>query len=272
MRFTFVSNSHNLMPSVEQDPYAFADGGVHRCQVRGEPVTNEMHLSERQRHILEVVRAGVTENGYPPSVREIADQVGLASPSTVKHHLDALEKAGLVQRQPRRPRAIGLSPSPSAPSETDDPSTSPLSPPTPDGPPLVTVEVPVTHAEQGAASVPLVGRIAAGVPITADQYVEDVFELPTRLTGRGSLFMLEVSGDSMINAGILDGDFVVVRAQATAHDGDMVAAMIDGEATVKILSHADGHVWLMPRNPDFSPIPGDHSTILGRVVTVIRSL
>jgi SOS-response transcriptional repressor, LexA len=120
--------------------------------------------------------------------------------------------------------------------------------------------------------VPLVGRIAAGSPITAEQHVEDVFELPTSLTGRGDLFMLEVRGESMVDAGILDGDYVVVRAQATAEDGQVVAAMIDGEATVKVLSHTGGHVWLMPRNTDYSPIPGDEATVLGRVVTVIRSL
>lgn len=239
------------------------------------------NLSPRQLQILEVVRDSVDDHGYPPSVREIADRVGLASPSTVKHHLDALERAGCLQRVPGRPRALEVAPlgrsalpSP-APTRTALPEGRPTADDhgTADLPPaLVTVEVPVTHAEEAASPVPLVGRIAAGSPITAEQHVEDVFELPTSLTGRGDLFMLEVSGESMVEAGILDGDYVVVRAQATADDGQVVAAMIDGEATVKVLSHSDGHVWLLPRNADYSPIPGDEATVLGRVVTVIRSL
>lgn len=245
------------------------------------------NLSNRQMQILEVVRVSVDGHGYPPSVREIADRVGLASPSTVKHHLDALERAGCLQRVPGRPRALEVSAhgravlagtsgeapttlppvGPEAGSPATDDTSSRAAPPR-----LVTVEVPVTHSEDGAAAVPLVGRIAAGAPITAEQHVEDVFELPTSLTGRGDLFMLEVNGESMVEAGILDGDYVVVRAQATAEDGQVVAAMIEGEATVKVLSHTGGHVWLMPRNADYSPIPGDEATILGRVVTVIRSL
>ena len=130
----------------------------------------------------------------------------------------------------------------------------------------------VEHADSDSGAVPLVGRIAAGSPITAEQYVEDVFALPTRLTGRGDLFMLEVSGQSMVDAGILDGDYVVVRAQADAQSGDFVAAMIDGEATVKEFSRSGGHVWLLPHNEDYAPIPGDGATVLGKVVTVIRSL
>ena len=132
------------------------------------------------------------------------------------------------------------------------------------------IEIPVSHADQDTVPVPLVGQIAAGAPITAEQHVEDTFELPTSLTGQGNVFMLRVNGESMIDAGILDGDYVVVRSQPTAVDGQTVAAMIDGEATVKILSHADGHVWLLPKNESYSPIPGDEATILGLVVTVIR--
>lgn len=239
----------------------------------------EPNLSPRQIQILEVVRASVDGHGYPPSVREIADRVGLASPSTVKHHLDALERAGCLQRVPGRPRALEVSTLGRAALPTPAGATGQASAPTPgtdDGvaapPALVTVEVPVSRGDEAASAVPLVGRIAAGSPITAEQHVEDVFELPTSLTGRGELFMLEVRGESMVEAGILDGDYVVVRAQATAEDGQVVAAMIDGEATVKVLSHTGGHVWLMPRNADYSPIPGDEATVLGRVVTVIRSL
>ena len=242
-------------------------------------------LSKRQSQILDVVRASVERHGYPPSVREIAQAVGLASPSTVKHHLDALERAGYLQRAAGRPRALEVAAAlPAAPSATSplppgDVASSPadLSAPAPApgaaAPAVTTVEVPVAVAEDGQSThIPLVGRIAAGEPITAEQYVEDVFEIPTRLTGRGTLFMVEVHGDSMVDAGILDGDYVVVRAQSTAEDSEVVAAMIDGEATVKVLSHADGHVWLMPRNADYSPIPGDQAIILGRVVTVLRAL
>ena len=116
------------------------------------------------------------------------------------------------------------------------------------------------------------GRIAAGGPILADQVVEDVFPLPRQLVGKGDLFMLKVVGDSMVDAAICDGDWVVVRRQPVAEQGEVVAAMIDGEATVKTLKRIDGHVWLMPHNPAFEPIPGDESTILGRVVSVLRSL
>ena len=134
------------------------------------------------------------------------------------------------------------------------------------------IEIPVSHVEEEGTAIPLVGRIAAGSPITAEQHVEDVFHLPTSITGRGDLFMLEVSGQSMIDAGIFDGDYVVIRSQNEARNGEFVAAMIDGEATVNELSITDGHVWLLPHNKDYSPIPGDEATILGKVVTVIRSL
>ena len=137
---------------------------------------------------------------------------------------------------------------------------------------IVTVEIPTGHVDEDASAIPLVGRIAAGAPITAEQAIEDIFQLPTRLTGHGELFMLEVHGDSMVDAGILDGDFVVIRSQSTAINGEFVAAMIDGEATVKEFSRTSDHVWLLPHNQDYAPIPGDNATIMGRVVTVIRSL
>lgn len=229
-------------------------------------------LTSRQLSILEAVHASVSDNGFPPSLREIGEAVGLTSPSTVKHHLDALEEAGYLQRVPGRPRAMELSPRAKqllniTPTPPEDGAASPA--------PIaqvVTLELPAAHAEGDAAAVPLVGRIAAGAPITAEQYVEDVFELPTRLTGTGTLFMLEVSGDSMHEGGIFDGDFVVVRSQNTARNGEIVAAMIDGEATVKELSHKDGHVWLLPHNSAYEPILGDEATILGKVVTVLRAL
>lgn len=218
-------------------------------------------LSERQLQILEVIQQSVNERGYAPSVREIGEAVGLASPSTVKHHLDVLEQHGALARQAGTPRAIDLR------SSDTEPPTDKAGAVT-----AVTVEVPVVTAEGDATAVPLVGRIAAGAPITAEQAVEDYFALPTRLTGGGQLFVLEVVGDSMIDAAICDGDFVVVRSQPSAEDGEIVAAAIDDEATVKVLSHTGGHRWLLPRNENFSPIPGDHATILGKVVTVIRPL
>ncbi len=216
---------------------------------------NPKPLSKRQQQILDVVRSSVEARGFPPSMREIAAAVGLSSVSTVKHHLDALEEAGFIMRDARRPRAIELR-SEGAAKKPD----------------LAGYAVPVTVAEGECVSAPLVGRIAAGSPITAEQSVEDVFSLPTRVTGTGKLFVLEVSGDSMIDAAICDGDFVVVRSQQTAENGTIVAALIEGEATVKVFSQTDGHVWLLPRNDDYAPIPGDQATILGRVVTVIRAL
>jgi repressor LexA len=121
-------------------------------------------------------------------------------------------------------------------------------------------------------NVPLVGRIAAGIPITAEQQVEDVLPLPRTLVGNGELFMLKVVGDSMIDAAICDGDWVVIRQQATANNGDIVAAMLDEEATVKVFKQRDGHTWLLPQNSAYEPILGDHATVLGKVVTVLRSL
>ncbi len=211
-------------------------------------------LTLRQQQILNVVRESIAQRGYPPSLREIGRAVNLTSPSTVKHHLDALEKAGYIQRDAGRPRAIDLRGESSEPKVAD------------------AAAIPVVVADGEAVNAPLVGRIAAGSPITAEQHVEDVFCLPTRLTGTGELFVLEVSGDSMVDAAICDGDFVVVRSQNTAENGQIVAAMIDGEATVKVLSVTSGEVWLLPRNDDYAPIPANDAVILGKVVTVIRAL
>ncbi len=222
-------------------------------------MANEKPLSTRQIQILEFIQDSTEEKGYSPSVREIGQAVGLASPSTVKHHLDIMERRGLLTRDDGLPRALRLNESQLP--ERRDRKLNPR-----------TVEVPVTEVDEDQTVIPLVGRIAAGVPFTAEQNVEDMFSLPTRITGTGPLFLLEVSGDSMVDAAICDGDFVVVRAQPTAEDGEIVAAMIDGEATVKVLAHLDGHTWLLPRNHHFSPIPGDQATILGRVVTLLRSM
>ena len=221
-------------------------------------------LDERAREVYEAVRQAVLSHGYPPSMREIGSQVGLTSPSSVKHQLDKLERIGLIRRDPRLPRAL----------EVIEPETPPPSTAEPQPQPQLPVLPGVAEGE--AVAVPLVGRIAAGSPILAEQEVDDVMALPRRLTGDGKLFMLEVHGDSMIEAAICDGDWVVVRSQPDASNGDIVAAMledVDGaSATVKVLSRRDGHQWLLPRNPDYAPIPGDEATIMGKVVTVLRAL
>jgi len=221
-------------------------------------------LTTRQRLVLETVRASVEQRGYPPSMREIGDAVGLTSPSSVKHQLTALERKGYLRRDPHRPRAIEVVQPDDARSvarwgaRTDGPAPDP--------------ELPERDGTPAPSYVPVVGRIAAGGPILAEQVVEDVFPLPRQLVGEGELFLLKVAGDSMIDAAICDGDWVVVRRQPVAENGEIVAAMIDGEATVKTLKRADGHVWLLPHNPAYAPIDGDEATVLGRVVSVLRSL
>jgi len=206
-------------------------------------------LTPRQQRVLEVIRDWVERFGYPPSVREIGEAVGLTSTSSVAHQLRALERKGYLRRDPNRPRAVGVRPV----EEPDVPADEEANRPRP-------------------TYVPVVGRIAAGGPVLAEQVVEDVFPLPREIVGEGSLFLLRVAGDSMIEAAITDGDWVVVRQQPTAENGDIVAAMIDGEATVKTLKRKDGKVWLLPHNPAFEPIPGDDATVLGRVVAVLRRL
>jgi len=208
-------------------------------------------LTTRQRRILDFIRVWVEEYGYPPSVREIGEAVGLVSPSSVAYQLKELEKKGHLRRDPNRPRAVDVRQS--AEPSADEEEQLRMARPTP-------------------AYVPLIGRIAAGGPILAEQSVEDVFPLPRELVGEGTLFTLQVKGDSMIEAAICDGDWVVVRQQPTADNGDIVAAMIDNEATVKTYRYRDGHVLLLPQNPAFEPIPGDEATILGRVVAVLRRI
>jgi repressor LexA len=208
-------------------------------------------LTQRQRRVLEVIRDSIERRGYPPSVREIGEAVGLSSASSVAHQLSVLQKKGWLRRDPNRPRALdvrlpGEMPQTAAAASTDD------------------------IAMPAPTYVPVVGRIAAGGPVLAEQAVEDVFPLPRELVGEGTLFTLKVAGDSMVEAAICDGDWVVVRQQPNAENGEIVAAMIDGEATVKTYKRRDGHVWLLPHNPAYEPIPGDDATILGRVVSVLR--
>lgn len=213
-------------------------------------------LTPRQRMILETIRSAVERRGYPPSMREIGEAVGLTSPSSVKHQLTALERKGYLRRDPNRPRAIEIV----LPDDARDvPSTS----------------GPLGEADTATPTpsyVPVVGRIAAGGPILAEQVVEDVFPLPRQLVGDGELFLLRVVGDSMVDAAICDGDWVVVRRQPLAENGEIVAAMLEGEATVKALRRRDGHVWLVPANAAYEPIPADEAVVLGRVVAVLRSL
>ena len=212
-------------------------------------------LTERQRTILNVIRASVTSRGYPPSIREIGDAVGLTSTSSVAHQLRTLERKGYLRRDPNRPRAVDV--------RGADENL---------GAVARVTDVAGSDALPEPIFVPVLGRIAAGGPILAEEAVEDVFPLPRELVGEGTLFLLKVVGDSMVEAAICDGDWVVVRQQNVADNGDIVAAMIDGEATVKTFKRAGGQVWLMPHNPAFDPIPGNDATVLGKIVTVIRKV
>jgi len=209
-------------------------------------------LTARQRAILDAIRDSVERRGYPPSIREICDAAGLASTSSVAHQLRALERKGYLRRDPNRPRAVDVRLADSAGTEV--------------------VTGPSGEAVPSPVFVPVVGRIAAGGPILAEQLIEDVFPLPRALVGEGTLFLLRVAGDSMIDAAISDGDWVVVRQQPTAENGEIVAAMIDGEATAKTWRRRDRHAWLLPHNPAYAPIPADDATVLGRVVAVLRKV
>lgn len=249
-------NSSGRLPDQQIEHAAALDGALGQSAparaLPGRPPgirTDEAGLTERQRRVIEVIRDSVQRRGYPPSMREIGQAVGLSSTSSVAHQLMALERKGFLRRDPHRPRAYEVR--------------------------GVEVTRPNTAEAAGRPStsyVPLVGRIAAGGPILAEQTVEDVFPLPRQLVGDGELFALTVRGDSMIEAAICDGDYVTVRRQPVAENGDIVAAMIDGEATVKRLKREDGRIWLMPHNPAYDPIPGDNATILGKVVAVMRRL
>jgi len=222
-------------------------------------------LTWRQRKVLQVIRDSVQKRGYPPSMREIGEAVGLTSTSSVSYQLSTLQRKGYLHRDVGRPRTVEVRlpghPAVRPEQNANGGGAAEAAEASADG---------MDIASQEATYVPLVGRIAAGVPITADQMVEDIFPLPRQLVGEGSLFMLKVAGDSMINAAIADGDWVVIRQQENAENGEIVAAMIEGEATVKTLKQSDGHVWLMPHNPAFTPILGDDATILGKVVAVLR--
>jgi len=287
------------------------DGRVAAAHRRGRPRASDVvelypdevdtgdGLSLRQRKVLAVIREAVGRRGYPPSMREIGERVGLTSSSSVAHQLVALERKGFIRRDPNRPRALEVLAPGSRPGaapthaqvtggddahERDDPdggsnrgdrtdrrdrdgrlrsvpTTSPARALEADG---ERVPEPVL--------VPVLGRIAAGGPFLAEQVVDDVFPLPRTVVGDGTLFLLRVVGDSMVEAAICDGDWVVVRQQPVAENGEIVAAMIDGEATVKTFRRRDGHVWLVPHNPAFQPIPGDDATVMGKVTAVLRRI
>jgi repressor LexA len=215
-------------------------------------------LTTRQRKIIQVIEDSARRDGYPPTLREIAESTGLASTSSVAYQLSALEKKGYLSRGTGRPRTAVVYPlTGSALAEQADDARGDVE-------------------RGGIAQVPLVGRIAAGGPILAHELIEDIIPLPRQLVGEGDLIMLKVVGDSMINAAIADGDWVVVRRESDVENGDIVVAMIENdasdepEATVKTFKKSADHVWLIPHNPAYTPILGDEATILGKVVAVLR--
>jgi repressor LexA len=202
-------------------------------------------LTPRQLKILQVIKTAVEDQGYPPSMREIGEKAGLSSTASVTYQLQILEEKGWIRRDASRGRAIEIT----LPGQDGE-----------------------AAPQDKTRLIPLVGRIAAGNPILAEQEVEEVLPLPESIVGKGDLFLLQVKGDSMIDAAICDGDYVVIRAQKSAEKGEIVAAMIDGEATVKTWSKKEGHFWLLPANDDYAPIPADNAEILGKVTAVLRSI
>ena len=202
-------------------------------------------LTERQQQVLDYIKKTVDERGYPPSVREIGDAVGLSSPSSVHAQLNSLVAAGMIKKDPAKPRAI-----------------------------MITDETPASAAtgDRDTRKVPVLGRIAAGTPILAAEQVDEYMTLPTELVGDGPVFLLEVKGDSMVDAGIHEGDLVAIHKQPDARDGEIVAALIDGEeASVKRLQRKDGKVYLHSENPAYEPMVFSEGVeLIGKVVSVLR--
>lgn len=215
----------------------------HDAELLEFPDQSSGELTNRQQLILRMIAETTAERGFPPTVREIAEAVGLRSPASVTHQLQVLERKGFIRRDPNSPRAM----------EILHPGLD-------------------SHEVAKPVYVPMLGQIAAGGPILAEESVEMVLPLPTELVGTGETFMLRVKGDSMIEAAICDGDWVVVRSQSTANNGDIVAALLDDEATVKTFKRAGDEVWLLPANPAYSPIDGKFARVMGIVVAVIRKL
>lgn len=206
-------------------------------------------ITKRQQQIYDYIKEYQQEKGYPPSVREMAAAVGLSSPSTVHAHLSALEARGLLKRDATKPRAIELF--------NEDGSS-------------VSVNKPEEEPQRDTVTLPLVGRVAAGIPILAEQNIEDSFTVPTEIATDQGSFVLEVHGDSMIKAGIFNGDYIIVREQRSAMNGEIVVAMIDGAATVKTFYKEQGRVRLQPENDTMEPIYATNPTILGKVVALMR--
>jgi repressor LexA len=234
-------------------------------------------LTPRQQKVLQHIKDSIEKRGYPPSMREIGEAVGLTSSSSVAHQLRVLEEKGFLKRDPNRPRALEVFlPEVMAARRSMGSATGPMTGPM-TGPGSTADPVDPSYDETGigdamppATYVRMLGRIAAGGPILAEENLETVFPLPQELVGGGELFMLEVKGESMIDAAICDGDYVVIKQAQTAENGEIVAALIDGEATVKTFQRKNGQVWLLPHNPAFDPIDGTHATILGKVTAVLR--
>jgi repressor LexA len=212
-------------------------------------------LSKRQMAIYEYICTYTREKGYPPSVREIGAAVGLASPSTVHMHLKVLQERGFIKRDSKKPRTIEV--------VSHESSESPEQP---------KVVSPTEDVASNEMHLPLVGRVAAGMPILAEQNVEETLTLPTSIVGDASSFILRVRGESMINAGIYDGDYIVVKEQDDAHDGEIVVALIDDSATVKTFYRERDRIRLQPENDTMDPIYVTNPTILGRVTALIRSI
>ena len=223
--------------------------------------TDYASLSDRQRRILNVISDAVMLRGYPPSIREIGDAAGLQSTSSVAYQLKQLEEKGFLRRDPNKPRAVDVRHL-NTDEGTKKPGRKPAKP---------KQQVP---EDAGTVSyIPVVGRIAAGAPITAEENVDTYFPMPDEVVGSGDLYMLQVVGDSMKDAGILDGDWVIIRSQSVAEEGEFVAALLDGsEATVKEFHRDSSGVWLLPHNDAYSPINGDDAEIMGKVVSVFRKL
>ena len=226
-------------------------------------------LTPRQTKVLLSIKDSIEKRGYPPSMREIGEAVGLTSSSSVSHQLRMLEQKGFIRRDPNRPRALEVFLPEVMAARRSMGSTRDVA----------GAEAESSYDETGvgdalpaATYVPMVGRIAAGGPILAEETLEDVFPLPKQLVGEGQLFLLEVSGDSMIDAAICDGDYVVIRQEQTAENGDIVAALIDGEATVKTFQRKNGQLWLLPHNAAYDPIDGTNASILGIVTAVLRKV
>ncbi len=209
-------------------------------------------LTKRQQEILDFLRSFTADSGYPPSVREIGEAVGLSSSSTVHSHLSALESKGFIRRDASSARALVI-----VDQITIDETNSLTDEPDP---------------YRNVIALPLVGRVAAGEPILAEQNIEDTFTLPTQLVGDSSSFLLSDRGASMIDAGIFDGDYVVVREQRTADNGDIVVAMIEDNATVKTFYREPDRIRLQPENASMDPIYTTEATILGKVVALLRTL